>query len=98
MFDLKFEDMVYKDENYYYFMLSTAFEMLKEPFDYVELVDYNNKLMGRITIFDMFFLICDEDLVLIKDADIFDYRLDNINIPYEIIPLNKVHYLNFAKQ
>ena len=98
MFDLKFEDIVYKDENYYYFMLSTAFEMLKEPFDYVELVDYDNKLIGRITIFDMFFLICNENLILIKDADIFDYRLDNINIPYEIISLNKIHYLKFAKQ
>ena len=98
MFDLKFEDMIYKDENYYYFMLSTAFEMLKEPFDYLELVDYDDKLMGRITTFDMFFLIYNHDLILIKDADIFDYRIDHKQIPYEIIPLNKIHYLKFFKQ
>lgn len=94
----EFEDMFYKDENYYYFMLSTAFELLKESFDYMELVDYEDNLMGRITTFDMFFLIYNQDLILIKDADIFDYKIDNRNIPYEIIPLDKIHYLKFFIQ
>lgn len=96
----KFNDIMYDDKNYYLFMLEKAFDLITEKTDFLELYDYNDKIIGRITIYDVMFILVDDNLIIIKDADIFDYKVD---IPFFTPPtakvdLNQIHYIKFPER
>lgn len=86
----------YDDENYYFFMIESAFDLLETDFDYFEVINNNDDVIGRITIHDALYFMFDNTLVVIKDADIFDYDF-SIKRPYAYLSLNEedIHYLKF---
>ena len=96
----EFNDIIYDDKNYYLFMLDTAFDLINEKTDFLELYNYEDKIIGRISIYDMMFILVDDNLVIIKDADIFDYQM---SLPFYTPPtarinLNEIHYIKFPER
>lgn len=66
--------------------------------DGVEEVVWSEYLLGRIGFHDMIQEFGEDKLLVVKDVDVFDYRLDSIGIPQYIVDLSSVCFMRLPER
>lgn len=102
------------DVNFYSWMINAAFNMLDDERDYIEFYSrtkskyihngveedvFRDVLVGRLSFHDAF-MVMGSLLKIVKDADVFDYRMDDIIGAHSVVnvDLDSVVFLKFPER